>query len=252
MSKIYFDNQISFGLLPFETVYFDEKGPHFLLEHYNRLRRAHKILKMEFDLKFEQFNNTILNEIYKVGREYGVLKVIYYNHNIYVQFREFNYAQKHIDKGIILHKSRSIKDSKNILNYLKTFNYGLNIIEDNRAKGRGYDSAIFLNEKGFVCETTYANIFFVKNGKIFTPHVSCGILKGIMRDNVIRKLKNNRYNVIKGFIKYEELNEFDECFISNSVMGILPVSRIGNISFNKRNVFEILSNEDIFMRKWIK
>ena len=252
MSNHLFNKEISFGLLPFETIYFDEKGPQFLWEHYNRLKRGHRILKFKFELKFDDFNNKIVEEIGKIERPYGILKVIYFDDKLNIQFREFTYTQQQFMNGIKLRTSKCIRDSKNILNYLKTFNYGINYIEDKRAKEKGFHSALFLNEKGFICETSYANIFFAKGKKIHTPHISSGILKGIMREDVIKTLKNKGYKVIKDFIPFEDAEEFDECFITNSVIGVLPVSKIDNLTFKGRNVFETISKEDRFLRNWIK
>ena len=72
------------------------------------------------------------------------------------------------------------KDSNNILNYFKTFNFGMNYIEDIRAKEKGYDGALFLNNMGYICETTYANIFFRKENILYTPDIRNGILNFII------------------------------------------------------------------------
>ena len=89
---------------------------------------------------------------------------------------------------------------------------------------KGYNDVLFLNEKGFICETSCANIFFIKNDKIFTPFSQNGLLNGIIRKWIIEN-----YNVLEKNIKLSEINDFDEVFVSNSLVGIMPVNSINNI-----------------------
>jgi branched-chain amino acid aminotransferase len=67
----------------------------------------------------------------------------------------------------------------------------------------------------------------VKDGKIKTPSVDCGILEGVTREVVIMLGEERGLTVQEGRYGAQELLGADECFITNTGMEIMPVSRIG-------------------------
>jgi 4-amino-4-deoxychorismate lyase len=263
-----FNKEIAFGLTPFETIYFENKSPHFLKEHYIRLKRACRALKILFSLSFENFHSIIVDYLDDQEVYSGVLKVIVLNGDLHFNIRQPSYTKEKYNEGFKLILANAIRDENNILNYFKTFNYGINYIEDIRAKNKGYDGSLFLNSKNQVCETNYANIFFREGKFIYTPHLSTGLLRGIMREQVIKYAKNNGYKVKKAFISLEDLRNFEECFITNSVAGIFPVRKIeGRLTtfslkskmdsyqlfeFNDNSFCQQINNEGYFKREWNK
>ena len=90
------------------------------------------------------------------------------------------------------------------------------------------DEFIFLNTKGEITEGSTTNIFFVKNNKIYTPCTKSGLLNGIMRDYIIEN-----YEVVEKIIVPKDLSEFDEVFLTNSLMGVMRVNSIENNIYNK-------------------
>ena len=62
---------------------------------------------------------------------------------------------------------------------LKTLNYLDNVIARARARARGADDAVMLNNRGEVACVSAANIFWVKDGVVSTPAVRCGALAGV-------------------------------------------------------------------------
>lgn len=83
-----FFRSYSFGLIPFETVYFDKKGVHFLFEHFKRFKRAFWILGVEFDLEFEKFKEAIERYMVFCGRDYGGIRVLYFDGNLILKQRK--------------------------------------------------------------------------------------------------------------------------------------------------------------------
>jgi 4-amino-4-deoxychorismate lyase len=255
MSKLdinIFNKEIAFGLTTFDTIYFENKTPHFLYKHYSRLKRASKALKILFKYSFEEFEGEVIDFLNDQSVLDGVLKVVVLNNSLHFNIRQPSYSIEKYEEGFRLSISKVIRDERNIINYFKTFNYGINIIEDNRAKDKGYDGVVFLNSKKQVCETSYANIFFREGKTLYTPHLSSGMLKGIMRDQVIRYSRLNGFNIIKGFITLEKLSCFKECFITNSVAGIFPVKSIGDIEFTENDFCKLINKERYFIRSWNK
>ena len=85
--------------------------------------------------------------------------------------------------------SKVRRNSTSRLCYIKSTCYIENLIEKENAKKIGYDDVIFLNENGYVTETSCANIFIVKNKEIFTPKVEDGLLGGIIRKRIMENCK---------------------------------------------------------------
>lgn len=96
------------------------------------------------------------------------------------------------------------------------------------AEKKGFDEAIFLNSKGEVAEGTRTNIFAVVDSKILTPKVSCGCLPGITRKAVIGMLKNMGHCVREERIFPQELLSSSELFLTNSLIGVMPLVKIGS------------------------
>ena len=97
------------------------------------------------------------------------------------------------------------------------------------------DERIFLNTKNQISEGTVSNIFFVKNGKIFTPALFCGLLPGIIREYLC-----NTESVTETIIYKNEIEQYEECFITNSLMGIMPVRQLAQKRFEKRTMTDKL------------
>lgn len=150
--------------------------------------------------------------------------------------RPDNYRQDNKNYKLILSEVRRNSSSKII--YHKSLSYYENIMEHMLAQDQGYDSAIFINEREEVCETSFANIFFVRDGEIFTPAISSGLLKGTMRDYILEK-----YKVKEDIISFKDIDAYDEAFISNSLMGVRNVSSINNVKFNKDEVTKLIQRD---------
>jgi 4-amino-4-deoxychorismate lyase len=110
-------------------------------------------------------------------------------------------------------------------------NYGDNILEKRLATKRGIDEPIFVNTKNEICEGACSNLFFVKNGKIFTPTLSCGLLAGTMRRYVMAN-----FEVQETIITPEMIDSFEEIFLTNALMGIMPVAKWGEYTYSSHKV----------------
>ena len=98
------------------------------------------------------------------------------------------------------------------------------------AEEKGFDDSLMLDSNGYVAESTGANIFFVKNNKLYTPVADC-FLNGITRQTVIQLAKKNNIKVIEKRILPKELSKADEIFLTGTAVEITPVSQIDNKKF---------------------
>lgn len=108
--------------------------------------------------------------------------------------------------------------------------YMICTLSKHEAERKGYADALMLDWRGQVAEATGANVFFVKDGKIHTPNPDC-FLNGITRRTVIDLAKARGIEVIERVIMPEELDGFEQCFLTGTAAEVTPVSEIGPHSF---------------------
>ena len=94
----------------------------------------------------------------------------------------------------------------------------------------GYEDALMLDYRGQVAEATGANVFFVLDGKIHTPTPDC-FLDGITRRTVIDLAKARGYEIIERAIMPEEMEGFEQCFLTGTAAEVTAVGEIGPYSF---------------------
>jgi len=98
------------------------------------------------------------------------------------------------------------------------------------AEAKGCSDAMFLDYRGYVAEATGANIFFVKDGEVHTP-LPDAFLNGLTRQAVIGILKDRQIKVHERHIMPEELEGFQQCWLTGSAAEVTPVGQIGDYRF---------------------
>jgi branched-chain amino acid aminotransferase len=98
------------------------------------------------------------------------------------------------------------------------------------AEAKGCSDAMMYDYRGYVAEATGANIFFVKNGEVHTPLPDC-FLNGITRQTVIGMLKERQVPVVERHILPEELESFQQCWLTGTAAEVTPVGKIGDHAF---------------------
>lgn len=98
------------------------------------------------------------------------------------------------------------------------------------AEAKGFGDALMLDYRGYLAETTGANLFLVIDGAIHTPTPDC-FLDGITRRTVIDLAKQRGYEVIERHIKPEELDQAQEIFVTGTAAEVTPVRAIDDKRF---------------------
>jgi branched-chain amino acid aminotransferase len=93
----------------------------------------------------------------------------------------------------------------------------------------GYEEAILLDDKGYVCEGTGENVFVIKDGVIHTPGQADGILDGINRKSCIQIARDLGYEVVERNIARAELALADEVFLTGTAAELTPMREMDDI-----------------------
>lgn len=109
---------------------------------------------------------------------------------------------------------------------IKTGNYLNSVLALIDAQKRGAKEAVMLNSAGQLTECTTSNIFFAKDGKVFTPSLEAGILSGITRSDVIRIARESGVPIREGLFGPADLRGADEAFITSTTRGIMPIATV--------------------------
>jgi branched-chain amino acid aminotransferase len=109
---------------------------------------------------------------------------------------------------------------------IKSLNYLNNILAKLEAQQAGALEAVMLNGEGYVAECTADNIFFVRQGQLYTPSTAAGALQGVTRDSVLEVAQELGLNTTEGFFTRYDLYTADECFMTGTGAEIVPVVRI--------------------------
>lgn len=229
--KIELDQGYQFGLGAFETIALEHGHPVFLERHLNRLEKAAEFLKLggleSRGITCEKVLDYLVN-IAEEEKQHSALKIMLSEKNVVFQVRGNHYREEQYRQGFVMDFSEIRRNETSPLVCYKTMNYGDCILEKRAAAEAGMDERIFLNTCGEISEGTVSNIFFVRGGKLETPAMGCGLLPGIIREYLCEREETE-----ETVIYQEMLNHYEECFVTNSLMGIMPVKQLGDRTFTQ-------------------
>jgi len=111
----------------------------------------------------------------------------------------------------------------------KTLNYLHNLTAKREALAAGFDEALFVDENENLLEGATSNVFVVLGRQVVTPPTDGRILPGVARGRVLRLLGKRAAEVP---VSLGRLEEATEVFVTNALLDVMPVSRIGERSFD--------------------
>lgn len=121
-----------------------------------------------------------------------------------------------------------------MLSTLKTNNKLLQVVGSIYSAENGYANCLLLNHQKMVVEALNGNFFLVAGNVLKTPPLSDGCLNGIIRNKVLELLrKSDAYSIEESSISPFELQKADELFITNSILGIQPVTHYRKAIYKK-------------------
>jgi branched-chain amino acid aminotransferase len=108
--------------------------------------------------------------------------------------------------------------------------YMIATMSKHAAEAKGCSDALMFDYRGYVAEATGANLFFVRDGEVHTPLPDC-FLNGITRQTVVGMLRDRQIKVHERHIMPEELESFEQCWLTGTAAEVTPVGEIGPYRF---------------------
>ncbi len=120
--------------------------------------------------------------------------------------------------------------------------YMICTLSKHTAERKGYQDALMFDWRGQVAEATGANVFFVQGGVLHTPTPDC-FLDGITRRTVIDLARRRGIEVVERAIMPEEMEGFEQCFLTGTAAEVTPVSEIGPYRFEVGGITRTLMDD---------
>jgi branched-chain amino acid aminotransferase len=131
------------------------------------------------------------------------------------------------EKGLIVDIYTELPKACNFLSNIKTCNSLTYVMAGLYKTQNNLDEVFLLNQNGFLCEASSANVFVYYQNHLYTPALSEGCVEGVMRQVAIDLAKKVNIPVIEAQINPDILYEADEVFITNASRGIQSVMGYG-------------------------
>lgn len=238
----------------------------FWEDHYFRLMAAMRILRMEIPMEFtpEFLEDQLKKTIDASGFISSTCRVritvyrsgggTYLPEERGVEYYAF--VKEHSDPFYTLndkpYEVELYKDhyvNADLLSTLKTTNKILHVTGSIWSQENGYDNCLLVNNKKNIVEALQGNIFLVKGNKIKTPPVSEGCLRGIIRKQLIEIIGlMPEYEIEESEISPFELQKADELFITNTIIGIQPITKYRKKTFTIEVTRDLLKKLNVKAR----
>lgn len=228
-----FDKSYQFGEGLFETFRsYNGKFP-FLEDHIGRMTWSSEYLNIGFDLpKLEWICSEMLE---KEGYQDGRFKLIVSEHksgtNHVIVCDEID--PKKLEGTYKLKSLQQIRNDGYPLATFKSTNYLTKMLGLKEAMDSGFDDGILLNHKDQVTETTTGNIFWVTpKGELRHILKDCLHLPGVTQQSLLKVLDTNKIHHKEEIISLKELSHAREIFITNSIVGVKPVTSVDGLKIS--------------------
>lgn len=126
---------------------------------------------------------------------------------------------------------------------LKSLSYVNRLCVADYATTSEFNDALVLSPEGWMLETAFANIFWRIKDKLYTPDASLPYLKGVSIALVEKCAENMKMECLPAITKPADLPDNSQIFLTNSMIGIVPVVSYMERLFSRDPVFEKLLKE---------
>ena len=247
-----------FGEGLFETFRYRNRLPALIDKHLERMETGAKLLSVPFPKK-EYIKELLENAVLESGLKDAYVKICLLSQGESVFYKTAVKSQLLVIVKEYMPPRQSVKVeissfrrvSESPLHGVKSLNYLENILSRREASDSGLDESLFLNERDEVTECSASNIFWLKGNTLFTPSIECGLLCGTTRALILNFVHDYGINPVEGNLTLNDLKDADFVFITNSLIGCIPVTELEGYSINSvNNNFDKIRKALLQKLKW--
>lgn len=211
-------------------------------EHLERIQKSAKFLSIGFPYPHSKLKAIIQEAVKISGSSDCYVRLTLWKKEpgagVLIMVRKYiPHSERYYKRGLGAAIAQFRQSESSLLAGIKTTNRILYEMSLKEANKKNFDEALILNNRGCIAEATRSNIFWVKNKGLFTPSLECGCLEGITREVVLGLARKKMIKTHQGKFYLEDLYAADEAFLTNSMMGIMPLVRIGKKGIGRGSNF---------------
>ena len=252
-----FGQSLHYGYAVFEGIrsYKTESGATRIfkeVEHYDRLKRSAEALNMPYPFDSNELIAATYQVLEKNNLQDAYIRPVVYapanmsfnqNKESFIVIQTWKMEPFLGEKLIrVMTSSFERPNPKGFKIHAKASGHYVNsILASQEAKAAGYDEALLNDMNGNVAEGPGANVFFEKDGKLFTPSAG-NILSGITRATVIELCYELNIPVEEKLFTTEELKEADTAFFCGTAAEVIGWESLDDVKF-KMNWNDSLSRK---------
>ena len=234
------DRLALFGFGLFETLLITEAGPLFVDLHWQRMNKGADFLGLNLPDR-DEWVKQVQTYIEKTPSDTfpyalrvtlsGGSPLADLPSQILFHKRALPYTVTQYTLGIRLHLLPYPRNEQSPLVSIKSTNYLDNILSKEEARRNGAEEGLWLNTKGYISEGTMSNLFFIQDETLFTPSLASGCLPGTRRQLILDLARSLQIPTCEGLYPFPNLLLAAEIFMTNSLMGIMPVRQVDDFCF---------------------
>jgi len=231
------DLSIQRGYAIFDFFRTQNGEPFMIDEHLDRFHRSAKLMKLPLPIDITALKKAIYDLQSKRPWKESGFKILLTGGS------SPNGISPGTPRLLITHQPISFPDESNFIDGIglisheykrdipeaKTTNYAMAISLDQKMKTFQATDVLY-HFHGFLSETSRSNVFLVKGEKVVTPDAD--VLMGVTRQKVIG-LARDVFEVEERKVKFDELRESNECFITGTTKKVMPVVRVDDSVIGK-------------------
>jgi branched-subunit amino acid aminotransferase/4-amino-4-deoxychorismate lyase len=248
-----------YGYGLFESIKIQNSIPQLLNLHINRIERGAIILDIPFNYSENVIHTHIKELIEKNNISEGILnfyltpgdrgsdpsKITIENPFFLIVIRPWPQFTNDYSVNMELRQESFLKTP---IDRFKTLSWMKNVLE--QRLNPEVDDVLIYGKEGYILETSRANVFFIKGDLIITPN-SKVILQGIIRNYLLKNEEKFPFGIHEADIHLNDLDSFDEIFLTSALRGIffvnsikeLPKLKSGSKSKTMQKIFLELMNQ---------
>ena len=236
-----FDHGLLYGDGVFEGIRFYHRRVFRLEEHMDRLYESARALCLEIPTSREELTEALLETIRRNGLDDGYVRLVVTRGvgdlglnprlckraSVFIIATKISlYSEELYQKGldIVTVATRRVSNAATPP-AVKSLNYLNNVLAKIEAMQANAAEALMLNEQGYIAECTADNVFIIKKGRLFTPPVTAGSLRGITRGAVLDLAENLGIPTAEPELTRYDVWTADECFLTGTAAEVVPVVR---------------------------
>ena len=213
----------------YEVVRLTDGRPQFLPEHFARLENSLGSIGMAVPFTYDELEQSmrdlavegnIQNHNLKLEVDVDGHSVLYLNPTHYPSEEQYT-------KGVRTDLFRGERKNPHI----KMMDQALRDATDAAIKEHNLYEVILVDRDGNITEGSRSNVFFIKNGEVYTSPLH-QVLPGVTRGKIVEIITGKGVKLHEDPISSSDIGTFDAAFISGTSPKVLPIAAVGDISYD--------------------